>query len=139
MGMSTTRIHRPSLFVATLLTTALVMGGCARESDENTNEGVNPGAGAIVAEVQLTDEGIQMPDALPAGAVLFEVTNSGTAPHGFAIEGVEPSLDSLFSDVLEELRVDLEPGTYRVYSPVDGDADAGLERELTVTEPEDGS
>ncbi|MCV0402777.1 MAG: hypothetical protein K5924_03590 [Chloroflexi bacterium] len=130
--------RRPFLLVL-LVTVALTLAACARESDENLNEGVNPSPGEVVVEVRLTDDSIEMPAEIPGGGVLFEVTNSGTAPHGFAIEGVDERLDSLFSDDLEELRVTLDPGTYRVYSPVEGDADAGLDLELTVTESEDSA
>lgn len=118
--------------VATLLT----LGACARESDENTNEGTNPSSGEIVVEVRLTDTSIEMPDEIPGGPILFEVTNSGTEPHGFAIEGIGESLDSLLTDDLATLHTELDAGTYRVFSGVDGDVDAGLERSLMVTEPE---
>lgn len=131
----TTRFRRP-LILAMLVLATQVLGACARESDENLNEGVNPSPGEVVVEVQLTDDSIEMPAEIPGGGVLFEVTNSGTVPHGFAIEGVDERLDSLLSDDLEELHTTLEPGTYRVFSPVEGDPDSGLELELTVTEPE---
>jgi hypothetical protein len=35
------------------------------------------------------------------------------------------------------VHLELEQGTYTVYSPVEGDREAGLERELTVTEAVD--
>jgi hypothetical protein len=137
--MAMTTQFRRMLILTMLVLAALVLGACARESDENLNEGVNPSPGEVVVEVRLTDDSIEMPAEIPGGGVLFEVTNSGTVPHGFAIEGVDERLDSLFSDDLEELRTTLEPGTYRVFSPVEGDAEAGLELDLTVTEPEDGA
>lgn len=131
-----TIFRRSALLAAALLATAVVVSGCFRESDGNTNEGTNPSPGEIVVEVNITDETIQMPDEIESGPVLFEVTNSGTAPHGFAIEGVAEQIDDLLTDGLETLRTELEPGTYVVYSPVEGDREAGLERELTVTEAE---
>jgi hypothetical protein len=78
-----------------------------------------------------------MPDEVPAGGVLIEVSNAGTAEHGFAIEGVEGSIDSLPVDGLEELQVELEPGTYTAFSPVEGDRDAGIERTFTVVEADE--
>ena len=77
---------------------------------------------------------MRWPDSIPAGDALFEVTNGGTADHGFAIESADATLDSLGVDELDVVRVTLEPGTYVVFSPVEGDRDAGLERQLTVTE-----
>ena len=127
--------------VAVLAVVALVLlAACTRESNENTNEGINP-SGGVAVEVRLTDDAIEMPDEIPSGQTAFEVTNSGTTAHGFAIEGVDDQLEGLLVDQLEVLRVDLEPGTYTVYSPEDGDREAGLEWELTVTEasPSEGA
>jgi hypothetical protein len=123
--------------VVPLVILALVLTSCFNERDENTNEGTRPSAGELVVEVELTDDGFEMPDDVPAGALLFEVTNSGTASHGFAIDGVEGGLDDLAPDQLDTVHLELEQGTYTVYSPVEGDREAGLERELTVTEAVD--
>lgn len=115
---------------------ALALAGCFREGDENTNEGTNASPGATVVEVLLTDTAIEMPTEVEAGHVTFEVTNSGTTPHGFAIEGVDEQLDDLRTDQLDTVRTELDAGTYTVYSPVEGDREAGLELQLTVTEAE---
>lgn len=128
---------RPTSFGAVLLVVAFSLAGCFNERDENTNEGTNPSPGAVAVEVRLTDDAIELPSEIPGGQAQFEVSNAGEEPHGFAIEGVDAALDELQPDQLETLRVELEPGTYTVYSPVEGDRDAGLEVELTVTEPAD--
>lgn len=129
MPMKTRRL--PVMILATIL--ALALTSCFNERDENTNEGTNPSPGQLVVEVQLTDDGIEMPDDVPAGSLLFEVANSGTESHGFAIDGVDGGLDELLADQLDTVTFELEEGTYTVYSPVEGDREAGLERELTVT------
>jgi hypothetical protein len=125
-----------------LLTALVIIGagltGCFNERDENTNEGTDTSPGETAVEVNLSDDGIAMPEEIPAGPVLFEVTNTGTSEHGLAIDGVDESIDSLGSDQMETLRTQLEPGTYVVFSPVEGDREAGLELELTVTEGEGG-
>ena len=126
------RPHLVALFVLVIL----ALAGCFRESDENTNEGTNPSPGSTAVEVLLTDEAIEMPDEVPAGGVLFEITNAGTTAHGFVIEGVDEAIHDLAPDQLDTVRTELEPGTYVVYSPVDDDRENGLERELTVTEAE---
>jgi hypothetical protein len=127
------RRRRP-IAAAALLGLLLIVGGCTREGDQDTNEG-GPGSDANVAvEVLVTDDELAMPDSVPAGLTVFEVTNNGTAEHGFAIEGHDEQLDQLAIDELATLEVELEPGTYTVYSPMPGDRDAGLERQLTVTE-----
>jgi hypothetical protein len=118
---------------------ASMLVGCFRESDENTPERADTSPGQIVIEVELTDDSIEMPDEMAAGSVVFEVTNSGTAEHGFAIDGINASLDSLAVDQLETITVMLEPGSYTAFSPGDGDRDNGLERSFTVTEAADAS
>jgi hypothetical protein len=131
-------IKMPLLPISVLVTVlALTLTSCFNERDENTNEGTNPSPGELVVEVELTDDGIEMPDEVPAGALLFEVTNSGTQPHGFAIDGVDGGLDELLADQLDTVHLELEPGTYTAYSSVEGDREDGLERELTVTEAVD--
>jgi len=128
----TTKLRPIAAAAATLA--LLTLAGCFRESDENTNEGTNPSPGAVAVEVLLTDEAIEMPDEIEAGPVLFEVTNGGTAGHGFVIENVDEAIDELAPDQLDTVQTELEPGTYTVYSPVGEDRENGLERELTVTE-----
>lgn len=122
------------LFIGLALVALAVLSACARESNENTNEGVDAEGADVVIEAQINDDGFVLPDEMPAGMAVFEVTNSGTTPHGFAIEGIDDQLTELGIDELATLRVELTPGTYVVYSPVDGDREAGLERELVVTE-----
>ena len=129
--------RRPRRLLLALPVLLLALTGCFRESDENTNEGVDASPGQVVVEVELTDEGIVMGDEIAAGQVLFEVTNSGAEPHGFEIEGEAGSygsIDSLATDQLETLAATLEPGDYVAFSPVEGDRDAGLEHEFTTVE-----
>ncbi len=130
MQSTDSRLRLP---LATLVILALALVGCFRESDDNTMEGTDTSPGETAVEVLITDDEIQMPEEIAAGAVMFEVTNGGGVNHGFAIEGVEGSLDSLNPDALDTLRTELEPGTYTVFSPVGTDREDGLERELTVT------
>jgi hypothetical protein len=131
--MRRARRSRP-IAVTALLGLLLIVVACTRESDEDTNEG-GPGSDANVAvEVLITDDELAMPDSVPAGLTVFEVTNNGTSQHGFAIEGHDEQLEQLAIDELATLELELDPGTYTVYSPTPGDRDAGLERQLTVTE-----
>ena len=116
------------------LALVLAIAACTRESSEDTNEGTDPSPGEAVIEVLITDDGIEMPEELPAGPLLFEVTNGGTVAHGFAIDGVDGALDSLQPDQLDTLRTELTPGSHTVYSPVEGDRESGLEITVTATE-----
>lgn len=127
-------IRHPVLRVALLaLVIGLLAAACVRESDENANEGVDASGGGVVVEVRITDDEIALPDEIPAGPAVFEVTNNGTVTHGFAIEGVDDQLE-LRLDELDTLTVSLEQGTYVAYSPVADDREGGLETEFTVVE-----
>jgi len=86
--------------------------------------------------VSVVEFAIDMPTELPAGSTTFEITNDGTIEHSFEIEGqgieeeLEPHLQPGASDTLT---VDLEPGSYEVYCPVDNHKGEGMLVELTVT------
>jgi hypothetical protein len=120
------------ILLLTLL--AFAMAGCVREGDEDTNEGADTRPDELAVEVLITDASIELPAEISGGPVLFEVTNNGTTEHGFVIDGVDEGIESLGIDELDTLRTELEPGTYTVYSPVEGDRENGLEVQLTVTE-----
>ena len=69
-----------------------------------------------------------------AGSVTFAVSNDGGTVHDLEIQGngVEESTDPIESGASDELTVDLEPGTYKIYCNI-GDHEAqGMVGELTV-------
>jgi uncharacterized cupredoxin-like copper-binding protein/streptogramin lyase len=87
--------------------------------------------------VSLMEFAIDMPTELPAGPTTFEITNDGTIEHNFEVEGqgIEEALpENLAPGASGTLTVDLEPGTYEVYCPVDNHKGEGMRVELTVTE-----
>jgi uncharacterized cupredoxin-like copper-binding protein len=78
---------------------------------------------------------IDMPTTLPAGTTTFEVTNHGTIAHSFEIEGqgIEKRLaQPLQPGQSATLTVDLKPGAYEAYCPVDGHKGMGMDVHLTV-------
>jgi len=85
--------------------------------------------------VQLTDYQIRMPDVVGAGSRRFKITNSGKEMHNFVIEG--PGISrKLNSDLGRgdsiEVTVQLKPGSYTIYCPVDGHRGKGMQRTLVV-------
>lgn len=108
---------------------------------QGQREAATPQAAAAAAAsapvaVSLREFAIDMPDSLPAGPTTFTVTNDGTIEHSFEIEGqgVEQDLEHhLKPGESMDLQVDLAPGTYEVYCPVDGHKEQGMERDLTVS------
>jgi uncharacterized cupredoxin-like copper-binding protein len=86
--------------------------------------------------VSLAEFAISMPTSLPAGRVTFAVTNDGTIAHSFEIEGngVEKALKNpLEPGQTDMLSVNLDPGTYTVYCPIDDHRGQGMELEVTVS------
>ena len=127
------RWMRPAL----AMLAGLALAACGpTEDDEGATEGTPPATGVAV-EVVLTEYQIDMPASIPAGAVTFDVANSGEMTHNFEVEGngVEESLDDdLDPNQTASLSMELEPGTYTVYCPIGDHADQGMEVELEVTE-----
>jgi uncharacterized cupredoxin-like copper-binding protein len=77
-----------------------------------------------------------MPSSLPAGTTIFTVANTGAMVHGFEIEGegLEQAIERIEPDATQTLTVDLAPGIYTVYCPVDNHRGEGMETELRVIE-----
>ena len=94
-----------------------------------------PTASSAVTQVQLMEYEIQMPDTLPAGRTTFQIVNSGKLNHNFAVEG-NGIASKLTSDVMRgdtaQITIDLKPGTYTVYCPIDGHRGRGMQRTITV-------
>ena len=75
-------------------------------------------------------------ETVSPGAVAFTVTNAGTIPHAFEVEGqgIERKTDVIQPGSSATLTVTLKPGTYEVYCPVGEDSHKklGMETHLRV-------
>lgn len=94
-------------------------------------------APAATAEtnVELTEYEIRMPDTINAGHERFRIVNSGKENHNFVItgNGVSAQLpNDLTRGDTTDIAMDLKPGTYTVFCPVDGHRGKGMQRTLTV-------
>ena len=90
-----------------------------------------------VVQVKLAENQIQMPESVAPGKTTFKLTNTGTTPHSFEIDG--PAGENGLKTALEPgqtttLEVDLWPGTYRVYCPLEQHQGAGTQVALHVSE-----
>ncbi|HEU5162438.1 MAG TPA: hypothetical protein VFV54_04770 [Thermoanaerobaculia bacterium] len=86
-------------------------------------------------EVSITDSAIAVKGSPIPGATRFQVTNNGTKPHTLTIEGsgVKAALDAPLAPLeVRSLTADLQPGTYRLYCPMEPDA---LTTQLEVAAP----
>ncbi len=128
------------------LTLILLLSGCAGESTESeSGYGMETDSGFVRdptmvegeerVEVTLDDFVIEMPDSVPSNFVVFEATNRGTNEHSLEVEGggVHVALpDAVDPGNTMELTAQLQPGTYRVYCPVEDHAQRGMEKTITV-------
>lgn len=120
------------LVLAGLMVVALA--GCI--NDERTENEGRPPPGDRFVIVLLSDDEMSLASEVAAGTVSFEIENNGTVEHGFAIEGPDVSerIDSIAPLDRDVLTVNLEPGTYTVYSPTGDDRAEGMEATIEVTE-----
>ncbi len=133
------------IYGALLVTLALV-AGCGRQPKTEAQAVTDPEVSAHAAhagaeqkgvvEVKLTEYKIEMPTALSAGLTTFKVTNTGSDVHSFEVEGngIEKELEpKLEAGETRTLQVELKPGTYKVYCPVDGHKIIGMSLNLKVS------
>ena len=76
---------------------------------------------AHTVKVDLSEWKVQLTPALvPAGPVVFEVTNAGNIPHAFEVEGgrLERSTPQIQPGATTTLKLDLHAGSYEAYCPV---------------------
>lgn len=74
------------------------------------------------------------PSTVTSGPVRFSVTNQGTVVHAFEIKGngIDQKTNNLNPGDTATMQVDLRPGTYDTWCPVDGHKDLGMFAQLTV-------
>jgi hypothetical protein len=95
-----------------------------------------PGHPAAVT-ARLSEWKVELSTAtIPEGAATFTVTNAGSIPHAFEIEGkgIERKTDLIQPGASATLTLTLTPGTYEVYCPVGGDSHMklGMDTHLRV-------
>ncbi len=98
--------------------------------------GATPTSGGNTVEVRLSEYKIDMSNSLHAGLITFHVTNAGTVEHNFVVEGqgVKKTFDkNLQPNESNNLEVNLSPGNYQIYCPLDNHRDLGMLVNLTVT------
>ena len=123
---------------------AVPMVGCGGSSNDNsTSNAATPastassgGAGGTV-DLTATDFKFDPSDpTVKSGNVTFNLKNDGQTTHSLEIEDVNGEDKELEGEVSPgssgTLTVDLKPGTYEFYCPVDSHKQMGMTGEITV-------
>jgi plastocyanin len=131
-------MRRITWIFTVLLSVALLAAGCGDDNDDGGNGGGGGGGGGGGALTLTADPGGAIswePGSLSAsaGSVTIKLVNDSDIPHAVEVEGngVEEESDTV-TGADTELTVDLEPGEYTYYCPVDDHRAQGMEGTLTV-------
>jgi plastocyanin len=147
---------RPILLLCAALSLGIAVAACdekpntGRERMETEGAASDPartgGSGVVSADptedpkavvVKLSEYDVRMPTILTPGSHLFTVTNEGKEAHGLTVEGNGTSVSAptpVQPGETQALPVDLAPGTYKVFCPLDGHRDRGMSVDVTVSE-----
>src|SRR6476469_9697049 len=92
----------------------LVVGGLVAGAPTRRGQPVPVSAKLSEWTIQLSET------SLPAGQVAFTVTNGGSIPHAFEVEGQETEKETplIQPGASATLTLTLKPGTYEIYCPV---------------------
>ena len=137
-----------ALAIAAVLA-ALALAACGGDDDDDTTAASETTTEETTAEepassgggggetIAIAESDYKLDPADPtakAGAITFELSNDGQAPHNLEVEGngVEEVSDTMNPGDSTSFTVDLESGTYEIYCAIDGHKDLGMEGELTV-------
>ena len=130
---------------------AVPIAGCGGGGNDNSTSAETSGGGATQASttaaggggggqsVNLTAIDYKFnpsDESVKSGNVTFNLTNDGQQPHSLEIEDVNGQDQELEGDVSPghsgQLTVNLPPGKYEFYCPVDNHKELGMEGEITV-------
>jgi len=129
-------MRRITWILTLLLSTALLAAGCGGDDDDGGGGGGGSGGGGGLTLTADPGGAVSWePGSLsaPAGSVTIKLVNQSDIPHAVEVEGngVEEESDTV-TGADTELTVDLEPGEYTYYCPVDNHREQGMEGTLTV-------
>jgi plastocyanin len=117
------------------LLAVVLLAGCG--SDESNDQAAGTtGSGRGSVEITATDFKFDPStvELAKSGEMTFTLVNDGQTTHALEIEGqgIEEETDEIDGGATTELTVDLEPGEYEFYCPVDDHREMGMEGTLTV-------
>jgi plastocyanin len=150
----------PKLFVPLVLVAGvLFVVGCGGSSKSSSNTGASSAPAAPAATTPASGGGASTTPAASggenltlsadpsqlkfdksslsakAGSVTLTMDNPSSLPHAIAVEGngVDKDGETVMKGGKSTITVDLKPGKYTFYCPVDGHRAAGMQGTLTVS------
>jgi plastocyanin len=120
-----------------LLLAVVVLAGCGSDDSNDQAAGDTSGGGGG-SSVELTATEFKFDpstvEVAKAGETTFTLVNDGKFTHALEIEGqgIEEESDEIDGGATTELTVDLKPGEYEFYCPVDNHREQGMEGKLVV-------
>jgi plastocyanin len=131
-------MHRISWLLALLLAAGVLLAaGCGGDDDDDGGGGgaSTGGGGGLTLTADPGGAISWQPGSLSAsaGSVTIKLVNDSDTPHAVEVEGngVEEESDTVTGGDVS-LTVDLKPGEYTYYCPVDQHRQEGMEGTLTV-------
>lgn len=105
-------------FIGSLCLASAVLGTPCFAAEYGQSGGKPTGS---TVKVSLSEWKVQLtPARVPSGAVIFQVSNAGSIPHAFEVEGhgLEKSIPQIQPGTTTTLKVNLRAGSYEAYCPV---------------------
>jgi uncharacterized cupredoxin-like copper-binding protein len=126
---------RRILLLTTLVLAVLAPAGCGSDDGDEAG-GTTAAAGEQSVDLTATEFQFEPADVSldNAGRVTFTVSNDGQEEHALEVEGngIEEETETIAPGDSATLTVELEPGEYELYCPIDGHRDQGMEGTLVV-------
>jgi hypothetical protein len=119
--MNASTRSRPRRSTRSFRLLSLLSVGVAMLSLRSPAVHADPGPKGSVVKVNLSEWKVQAtPSKVPPGPVEFDVTNGGSIPHAFEVEGrgMEKSTPQIQPGSTATLKLDLRAGSYEIYCPV---------------------
>ncbi len=126
---------RRMLLLTVVALAVLAPAGCGSD-DGDEAAGTTAAAGEQSVDLTATEFQFDPADVSldTAGTVTFTVSNDGEEEHALEVEGngIEEETETIAPGDSGTLTVELEPGEYEFYCPIDGHRDQGMEGTLVV-------
>ncbi len=119
-----------------LLLGVVLLAGCGGDDSNDQAAGDTSGGGRGSVELTATDFKFDPStvELAKSGEMTFTLINDGQVTHALEIEGqgIEEESDEIDGGATTALTVDLKPGEYEFYCPVDGHREQGMEGTIVV-------